>query len=171
MAKGLSVNDMKEIEEMVKRYNSRLYRIIHHFTYQAQQTEDIIQEVWLKVVKYYSRFRRQSNIFTWLYRIAVNTAITYLKKNPVLQDYPESPDKRNTFQPEAEYEKNLLRYKINKAVLKLKKNQKEVFIMRTYEELPYSKIACRLNISVNNAKTTYFYALQKIKKELKDELS
>jgi len=170
----MTINDCYDktpecFEKLINTYNERLIKVIGQFTFTNEHTEDILQEVWLKAYRKIQTFKRESNFFTWLYRIAINTTINFLKKNKKnYQELYDVPDSRNTYEPSEEFKKQQIRGQIAMAVQHLKKNQREVFILRQYDNRPYKEISELLGLSVNNAKTTYFYALEKLRKYLKE---
>jgi RNA polymerase sigma factor (sigma-70 family) len=156
-----------DLDFLVKTYNTRLMRVIQPFIRNQADLEDILQDTWTRAYLGLKGFRGGSQIFTWLYRIAVNSAISHVRKKQPDQLNEDRADPKRMFSPEEEFDKKQLRKEILSAVQKLSKNQKEVFLLRTFDEMPYEEISRTLGMTMTNAKTTYFYAVNRMRKFLK----
>jgi RNA polymerase sigma-70 factor, ECF subfamily len=152
--------------DLVRRYQEKVYWIAHRFVNNHDQADDIVQEVFIKVYHALHDFRGESSVYTWLYRITVNVSLNTLRKQRIREflridevfDYPgeenEQPDKR--------YEKEEQQRLIEEAVQHLPEKQKAVFILRYYEELPYEDISKILKTSMGGLKANYFHAVKNI---------
>ena len=152
--------------ELVRRYQEKLYWIARRFVNDHDQADDVVQEVFIKVYSAIKQFRGESSVYTWLYRITVNGALNTLRKQRIrdfirIDEFFESAGEE-TEQPDALVEKDELQKLIEEAIAKLPEKQKAVFLLRYYEELPYEEISQILKTSVGGLKANYFHAAKKI---------
>lgn len=156
-----------DLDFLVKTYNVRLTRVIQPFVRNSADLEDVLQDTWTRVYLGLKGFKGGAQIFTWIYRIAVNSAISHgrKKKADLLQE--DQADPKRTYNPEDEYDRKQLRKEIRDAVRKLSDNQRDVFLLRAFNDMSYEEISNTLDMTVTNAKTTYFYAVNKMRKFLK----
>ena len=156
-----------DVNELIDAHNSALLRVIIPWTRDRSQAEDVLQEVWIKVYQNLHRFRGDSGVFTWLYRIAVNTAINQGRKRRFENaDTAGVADPKSTFQPEKEFEKSVIRERLARAVEELSGRHREIFLMRAYNDMPYEEIGRQLKISALNARVVYHHAVDKLRKKL-----
>jgi RNA polymerase sigma-70 factor, ECF subfamily len=173
------INDFKNgnelaFGEIVKRYQKRIYFIVKRMVESHDDTDDIIQDVFIKVYSSIKDFRGESNVYTWLYRIAVNYSINFLNRkkiknffryddliNPIVADDPK---------PDELLEKKERSAMIERAIQSLPKMQKMTFIMRYYDEMPYEEISKILKKSVGALKANYFHAFKKIEEFVRNEM-
>ena len=157
--------------ELVLRYQERIYWIARRFMSDHDAADDIVQEVFCKAYEGLASFRRESGVYTWLYRITVNIALNALRRQK-LRDFfriDEVFDVRDEGldRPDELVEKQEHRSLIEEAVARLPEKQKAVFIMRYYEEMPYEEIAKVLKTTVGGLKANYFHAVKKIGEYIK----
>jgi RNA polymerase sigma factor (sigma-70 family) len=157
---------------IVRKYQERIYWHIRKIVINHADTDDIMQNTFVKVWKALEGFRGASGLYTWLYRIATNEALTFLKRK-----------KRRLFMPLADVNKQLadtletdkyfcgdeLQLKLQKALLTLPEKQRLVFNMRYFDDMKYEEIAQILNVSVGALKASYHHAVKKIEKYITDE--
>ncbi|HVN48358.1 MAG TPA: sigma-70 family RNA polymerase sigma factor [Bacteroidota bacterium] len=156
--------------ELVLRYQEKLYWIARRFVNDHDVADDIIQEVFIKSYKALQEFRGESSVYTWLYRITVNYALNHIRRNRVREffkideffDIESDTDE----QPDKIYERQEQHELIEQAIGALPEKQKAVFILRYYEELPYEEIAKILKTSVGGLKANYFHAVKNIGEQL-----
>ncbi len=152
--------------ELVGRYQEKVYWIARRFVNDHDQADDIVQEVFVKVYRALKEFRGESSVYTWLYRITVNVALNALRKQRIrdfirIDEFFETADDENE-QPDAIFEKDEQQKLIEEAIAKLPEKQKAVFILRYHEELSYDEISLILKTSVGGLKANYFHAVKKI---------
>ena len=156
---------------IVNCYSERLYWHVRRFVCSHDDTNDLIQEIFIKIWKGLPSFKGESQIFTWIYRIATNEALTYLRKHRfaslVRLDSPEATFLR-TFESDPYWNGNALQRELHKAIQKLPDKQKLVFNLRYFEEMKYEDIAEITGTSVGALKTSYHYAYNKIQAQLKE---
>ena len=154
---------------LVKKYQQRLYWHIRKIVIDHDDANDIIQNVFLKVWKSLDRFRADSRLYTWLYRIATNESITFLNSK-----------RRRFFLPLVDVEKELaakldsgylmngekIQLKLQKAILRLPPRQRVVFNMKYFDGMKYDEIAEVLGVTVGALKASYHHAVKKIEEYL-----
>lgn len=159
----------KGVRLMMDAYQSRLYWHIRRFVVDHDLAQDILQDTFIKAYQNFHQFKRESQLYTWLYRIATNESLQQLNKMKKMQKSDEETTHHlqnlvaDNVQPEADEIQILLQNAINT----LPEKQKLVFNMRYYEDLPYEDISQILEISVGTCKTNYHYAKQKIEDYIK----
>lgn len=157
--------------EIVLRYQERIYWVARRFLGDHDAADDIVQEVFISAYRRISSFRSASGLYTWLYRIAVNVSLNVLRRQKVrdflrvdnLFDVEDEQEERPDQALEREEQKTL----IDEAIQLLPAKQKAVFLMRYVDELSYEEIAPILKTSIGGLKANYFHALKKIQDYVK----
>ncbi len=179
----LSVSDKELVEqfkngnkaafnEIVKRYQKRVYWIIRRLVIEHEDADDITQNVFIRMYNGLNSFRGDSELFTWMYRIATNLSINHLNAEK-LKKYLQFGDDETVTGIESKDDANKILEKseienlIEKAIQTLPHQQKLVFSMRYYDELSYEEISKILKTSVGGLKANYFHAFKKMQKYLK----
>lgn len=156
---------------IVRAYSERLYWHIRKMTSSHEETNDLLQNTFVKVWKNLSSFREESKLYTWLYRIATNETLTYLKRQK-LRSYVSLTDHSTFIDNQVEndpyFSGDKLQKELYKAIGKLPPKQKSVFVMRYFDELKYEEISEIMNISVGALKASYHHAYQKIQKSIRE---
>lgn len=134
--------------------------------------DDVVQNTFIKVYKNIDRFKGESKLYTWIYRIATNESLTFLKKRQ--KRFSESIDAGNSnlthnLKADTYFDGNAIQMKLQNAILLLPDKQKAVFNLRYYEEMPYSDMSEILETSVGALKASYHHAVKKIEEHLKNE--
>ena len=159
----------KGVRLMMDAYQSRLYWHIRRFIVDHDMAQDILQDTFIKAYQNFHQFKQESQLYTWLYRIATNESLQQLNKMKKMQKSDEDATAylqnlvADNVQPSADEIQVLLQ----KAIQTLPDKQKLVFNMRYYEDLPYDDISKILDMSVGTLKTNYHYAKQKVEEYLK----
>jgi RNA polymerase sigma factor (sigma-70 family) len=152
--------------ELVRRYQEKVYWIAYRFVNDHDQADDIVQDVFVKVYGALKNFRGESGVYTWLYRITVNIALNVIRKQRIrdfvrIDEFFETAEEESA-QPDVIFEKDEQHKLIEDAIAKLPEKQKAVFILRYHEELSYEEISLILKTSVGGLKANYFHAAKKI---------
>lgn len=151
--------------EMVRRYHSRIYWVARRMVKSHEDADDIAQEVFVRAYAALKDFRGEANIYTWLYRIAVNLSINHLRKQKV-RKLVDISDYLNFLSKDAEQDRDVIHDEnvslIERAIQTLPEKQRAVFIMRYYDELPYEQISSILGTSVGGLKANFHHAVKKI---------
>jgi RNA polymerase sigma-70 factor (ECF subfamily) len=155
----------KMFNEMVRRYHSRIYWVARRMVKNHEDADDIAQDVFVRAYTALENFRGESNIYTWLYRIAVNLSINHLRKQKV-RKLMDISDYLPFLAKDAEQDKGMVHDEnvslIERAIQILPEKQRAVFIMRYYDEMPYEQISAILGTSVGGLKANFHHAVKKI---------
>ena len=157
---------------IVREYSERLYWHIRELVCTHEDADDLLQSTFIRVWKGLPTFREESNLYTWLYRIATNEALTFLKKRRVakfllLGNYTTALENRLKADPS--FDGDRLQIAIRREILKLPDKQRAVFSLRYFQELKYEEISQIMNTSVGALKASYHLACQKIRKALEEQ--
>jgi len=152
-------------EEIVAEYRERLYWHIRKIVLIHDDADDILQNTFIKIWKNLSGFKGESKIYTWLYRIATNEAITFINKRKnehkdSLVGYEEYL--KNKLESDEYFDGDELQLQLQKAILTLPEKQRIVFLMRYYDEIKYSEMSEILDTSEGALKASYHHAVKKI---------
>jgi len=150
---------------LVEQYQEQLYWVVRRLVNDHDDANDVIQNCFIKVFRSIHTFESKSKLYTWLYRIATNEAITFLnqksRKATSSIDNGESPVV-NTLQADASVNGDELQLELQKALEQLPEKQRIVFNMRYYDEVPYEEMSKILDTSVGALKASYHHAVKKI---------
>ena len=150
---------------LVRAYQQRVYWHIRKMVIDHDDSDDITQEVFIKIHRYIDTFREDSQLFTWIYRIATNECLSFLNKKkkrfflPIGDNEAELSHKLDT---STHLSADEIQLKLQKALLKLPDKQRLVFNMRYFEELTYEEISEVTETSVGALKASYHIAVKKI---------
>ena len=155
---------------MVRTYGERLYWHIRKMVVSHDDANDILQNCLIKAWNGLSNFRGASKLYTWLYRIAANETITFLKKHRTYRFQSLSKVNRQlseSLSADPLFNGDALQLQLQKAILNLPNRQRQVFIMRYFDELKYEEISEILGTSVGALKASYHHAVEKIEEYMK----
>lgn len=154
---------------LVDTYKERVYSIVRRMVIRHDDADDIVQDVFVRVWENIDGFREESSLYTWIYRIAVNESLRFLKSKRLrlfLPLFDFSAQLENLIDDPQHFNGNQIERKLQKAILKLPDKQRLVFSMRYYEGLTYEEISEILGTSVGALKASYHLAVKKIEKYL-----
>ncbi|MGI5879717.1 MAG: RNA polymerase sigma factor [Syntrophomonadaceae bacterium] len=172
--------DSAAFEELVNRYKNSIFNIVYRLVGQYQEAEDISQEVFILVYEKMYQFDRKKKLSPWIHRIAVNTAISSLrkKKNVVNLSFDESFGKAydnypliNDFDPQLLFERKELAEVINSALMELPEGYRAVLVLRFQMDLKNQEIAEILGVSKENVEVKIHRARKALRKILMIKLS
>lgn len=148
---------------LMEAYRERLYNIIRRMVIHHEDASDILQNTFIKVWQGLDQFRGDAKLFTWLYRIATNEAISHLKrsKRHYWDDLPENVA-ANAQEAATDIPSEELMEKLKRAVDILPEKQRAVFVLRYYEEMPYEEMSVLFGTSVGALKASYHHAVKKV---------
>lgn len=163
------INPSIAFEKIVKKYQERVYWQIRKLLKNHNDTEDVMQNVFIKAWKGLSNFREEANLYTWLYRIAFNESHTFLSKNAKMQKVDLDPP---LFENQLSTNGNTLSGEEIEAILMnaldtLPEKQRQVFELKYFQELKFKEISELLGTSVGGLKASYHLAAKKIEEILK----
>ncbi|SFF27605.1 RNA polymerase sigma-70 factor, ECF subfamily [Thermoflexibacter ruber] len=163
---------------LVRKYQERLYHHIRNMVIDHDDTDDLLQEVFIKVWKGLVNFREEAQLFTWLYRIASNECLTFLEKKkrkfllPIHDVKKELAQKLNTYisSKSMYFSGEEIEVKLQKVLLTLPDKQRLVFNMKYFDDMTYEEMSAVLGTSVGALKASYHHAVKKIEEQLSQEL-
>jgi RNA polymerase sigma-70 factor (ECF subfamily) len=152
---------------LMDTWKERIYWHIRRLVVTHEEAEDVLQETFINVYRYAGSFKGESKLSTWIYRIATNECIRWLRKHRTRLDELKAGG-QGTWEQEGYVpveEEEIVR-KFQQAIQQLPEKQRIVFNLRYYEELNYGEIGQILDSPVNALKTNYHYAKEKIREYL-----
>ena len=158
--------------ELVNCYQERLYWHIRRIVIDHDDADDVLQNTFIKAFKNLDKFREDSQLFTWLYRIATNESLTFLKKkkkNVFVSMDEVSHQLSSTLESAPELSGDAIQLKLQRAILTLPTKQRLVFNMKYFDEMKYEEIAQVTGTSVGALKASYHHAVKKIEANVKSQ--
>lgn len=172
--------DTEAFSPLVRKYQQKIYNLIYLRVHDRETAKDLCQEVFLKAFRALPNFKRESAFYSWLYRIAVNCSIDFLRKRNrgtviPFEELPSNADDALQMMdtqpsPSQIVENKELRRIIRKAVRQLPPGQRRVFNLRYRKELPIKEIASVLNRSEGTVKTHLHHAHRRLRDMLRPYL-
>lgn len=156
---------MIPFDVLFKEYNQKIFNLIYRLTGNYDDAKDLTQDVFLLAYKSYSRFRQEANVYSWLYKIALNHCSNNFKKKRKIVSLDEYMTNNNPGADE-ELEKKEEEIKVRWAINTLPNKYKEVIILREIENLSYNDISKILSLSKEVVAIRLFRARIKLKKKL-----
>jgi len=167
----LKSNNAKEkaFKELVSLYKERLYWHIRHIVKSHDDTDDVLQNTFIKVFKNIDNFKGDSKIYSWMYRIATNEAITYINKNAKRLQITNQETQNlalNNLQSDVYFEGTEIQLKLQQAIAILPQKQQLVFNMKYFQDIKYKDMSEILETSEGALKASYHIAVKKIEEYL-----
>jgi RNA polymerase sigma factor (sigma-70 family) len=166
--------NQKSFNLIVLKYQKRVYWVVRRMTFDHDISDDITQEVFIKLYFSLKDFRRESNLFTYIYRIAVNLSLNEINKNRKLLEKKVSFDDY-TFKtisgnsdPMTEFYNKQQAHILEEAVSALPSKQRAVFVLKYYDNLTFKEIGSILKRSTGGSKANFSQAIKKIQNYLKE---
>ena len=159
----------KAFNGIVDAYSERLYWHIRRFLYNHEDADDLLQEIFMKIWAALPSFRRDAQLFTWLYRIATNEVINHLRKQKfraMVSFESVSAIIERKIDEDPHFAGDMLQRELHKAIQRLPDKQRFVFCMRYFDEMKYEDISEITGTSVGALKASYHHAYAKIKEEM-----
>ncbi|KIO76684.1 RNA polymerase sigma factor [Pedobacter lusitanus] len=150
---------------LVIKYQEKIYWHIRRLVIDHDDADDLVQEVFIKVWKNLSKFRNDSKLYTWIYRIATNDCITFLNKKKQRNNIPlddVSDELSESLIASSYFNGDKIQMKLQQALLILPEKQRLIFNMKYYDELKYEEISEILGTSVGALKASFHIAVKKI---------
>jgi RNA polymerase sigma factor (sigma-70 family) len=155
----------KAFTAIIKKYQEKLYWHIRRMVVEHEDANDVLQNVFIRVWKALENFREDSQLYTWLYRIATNECLSFLeqkkRKSAVSLSDVES-GLSNSIKADKYFDPNKLEWKLQLAMQQLPEKQRVVFNLRYYDEMPYEEMSKVLETSEGALKASYHHAVKKI---------
>lgn len=166
----------RSANEFVRKHQKFVYAVAYRYLKNEEDAEDIAQEAFINALKSMESFRGDSDVKTWLYRITVNLCNNALRKKKMVSffRYGDKEDTEEFYNiadeddtPYQSVERSEFREQFHKALNALPPKQRETFVLRYFEEMPYEEISKMLGTSTGALKANFFHAMKKISAELK----
>ena len=160
-----TVTKEKAFTQIIKKYQEKLYWHIRRMVIEHEDANDVLQNMFIKVWKGLDNFREDSQLFTWLYRIATNECLTFIeqqKKRTSVSISNEESGLSNRLKADKDFDANKIEWKLQLAMQQLPDKQRTVFNLRYYDEMPYEEMSRVLETSEGALKASYHHAVKKI---------
>lgn len=154
---------------LMRTYQRRLYLHLRKMVIDHDDADDVLQQTWIKVWKALPAFRGEAALYTWLYRIASNNALTFLNKKRQVLFIPIhdiTPELEQKVAQNTNLSGDVIEQKLQLAILKLPDKQRLVFNMKYFEDITYEDMSVILGTSVGALKASYHHAVKKLEKYL-----
>ena len=165
--------DLKEkaFTTIIRKYQEKLYWHIRRMVVDHDDANDVLQNVFIRVWKGLENFREDSQLYTWLYRIATNECLSFLeqqkrKSTVSLSDVETGLSEK--IKADQNFDANKLEWKLQLGIQQLPEKQRIVFQLRYYEEMPYEEMSRVLDTSEGALKASYHHAVKKIEEYIKN---
>lgn len=155
--------------QIVANYTERLYWHVRRFLCSHEDTNDLLQDIFIKIWTALPSFRGDAQLFTWIYRIATNEVLNYLRKQKIkslISLESESTVLEKKVDEDPYFNGDKLQRELHKAMQRLPQKQRIVFSLRYFDEMKYEEIAQITGTSVGALKASYHHAYNKIKEDL-----
>jgi RNA polymerase sigma factor (sigma-70 family) len=154
--------------QLVRLYQRKVYSIVRKMVISHEDTDDIVQEVFVKVWNHIEDFKGDSQFFTWVYRIAVNESLNFLRKRKRMSFFnqEDNSDLVEMLPAETGPDADEIQLRLQKAILQLPDKQRLVFHLKYFEELSYEEMADITETSTGALKASYHHAVKKIEEFL-----
>jgi RNA polymerase sigma-70 factor (ECF subfamily) len=162
----------KAFSLLLEKYKERLYWHIRKIVISHENADDVLQNTFLNVWRYLDKFKKESSLYTWLYRIATNESLAFLKKNKPEHSLPLSENESefaNRLSDDNLFTGDEIALKLQTAINTLPEKQKLVFNMKYFDEMKYLEMSEILETSVGALKASYHHAVKKIEEFLKQD--
>lgn len=176
MAIALSFTQQKtnhelDFNQLLENHHDRLYWTIRKWVVCHEDAKDVLQNTWIKVYRGLPHFRGESRLSTWLYRIAYNESVRFLKKK---QPYFTLDEIDPTYYAKLANEINAdageITHQFHRALGQLKEGERHLFTLKYEEEITFEEMSTILSLNVNTVKTVYYRAEKKVKVYLNQSL-
>jgi len=150
---------------LVRAYQQRVYWHVRKMVIDHDDADDLTQEVFIKIHRYIENFREDSQLYTWIYRIATNECLSFLEKKKRRFFLPigdVAGELSNKLDRSSQISGDEIQLKLQKALLKLPDKQRLVFNMRYFEDMSYEQISEITDTTVGALKASYHHAVKKI---------
>jgi RNA polymerase sigma factor (sigma-70 family) len=152
-------------QKLLSDYKRPLYNLIRNIVLDHDDANDVLQNTFIKVFQNLNNFKGESKLYSWIYRIATNEAITFINKKAKISGVTSGELKSRiveNLEADTHFDGNEIQIKLQKAILTLPEKQQLVFKMRYFEEIKYEEMSTILGTSVGALKASYHLAVKKI---------
>ncbi len=172
--------DALAFDELVEKYSRKLYGLVYHMTSNHDDANDLLQDVFAKAYRSIKRFQGRSSFYTWIYTIAVNMTLNFLKKrkrraamsldhiDSGIQNDPAFIDYSHRANPRHQVGVNELQKKLNEALMKLSEDHRAVVTMFDIQGVPHAEISKILGVTEGTVRSRLHYAHKQLQAFLVD---
>lgn len=161
----------KAFTAIIKKYQEKLYWLVRRMVVDHDDANDVLQNVFIRVWNGLENFREDSQLYTWMYRIATNESLTFIeqqKKRASVSLSEVESGLSNKIKADKDFDGNKLEWKLQLAIQQLPEKQRIVFQLRYYDEMPYEQMSKVLETSEGALKASYHHAVKKIEDYIKN---
>jgi RNA polymerase sigma-70 factor (ECF subfamily) len=173
LIRRFNAGDEAAFNEIVKKYQKKIYWHARRMTGNHLDADDVVQQVLIVIYDNLKKFRFQSSLYTWIYRITSTRTLNFLNRNKVKKLFGLEESGAESLSANEDiienYEQKEKLAKIEKQLQKIPVKQREVFIMRNFDDLSYKEISEVTGRSEGGLKANYFHALNKIMELMKED--
>ena len=165
------VTKEKAFTYLIKKYQEKLYWHLRRMVVDHDDANDVLQNVMIRVWNGLENFREDSQLYTWLYRVATNECLTFLeqqKKRTSVSLSDVESGLENKIKADQNFDGNKLEWKLQLGIQQLPEKQRIVFQLRYYDEMPYEEMSKVLETSEGALKASYHHAVKKIEDYIKN---
>jgi len=164
--------DDETFEKAVLDYRERIFLVILRYVKNREDAKDLTQETFVKAYRSRNRFRGDANIYTWLYRIAINLSLNHKTRGHVsaFSSIEDAPEIVSDDSPADGVLKEEMAARVNAAIMALPPRQRMVFTLRYYDDKSHSEIAILMGITEGASKANYHQAIRKLRNLLNEYL-
>lgn len=172
--------DTEAFDELVTKYTPKLYGLVYHMTSNREDTHDLLQDVFAKAYRSLKRFQGRSTFYTWIYSIAVNMTLNFLKKRGrqrklslddldlAIENDEEFIESTSKSDPVREANLHELQERLNKAMQQLSEDHRAVVTLFDVQGLPHAEISRILGVSEGTVRSRLFYAHRQLQNYLEE---
>lgn len=161
----------KAFKQLVQRFQKPLYFHIRNIVLNHDDADDVLQNTFIKVFSNIGKFKGESKLYSWIYRIATNESLTFIEQRAKKQGISNVELQQKvilSLESDVYFEGNDIQLKLQKAIATLSEKQQLVFKMKYFEEMKYENMSEILDTSVGGLKANYHHAVKKIEEYLKN---
>ncbi|EOR92502.1 RNA polymerase ECF-type sigma factor [Arcticibacter svalbardensis MN12-7] len=150
---------------LINKYQQKIYWHVRRLVINHDDADDLVQDAFIKVWKNLATFRNDSQLYTWIYRIATNECLTFLNKKKKQNNIPLDEvayDLVDSLKEGSYFNGNQAELKLQQALLTLPEKQRLVFNMKYFDDLKYEEISQILGTSIGGLKASFHHAVKKI---------
>ena len=167
---GSAMDGAEQIfNQIVKEYSERVYWHVRRIVNSHEEADDLVQDIFLKIWTALPSFRGEAQLFTWVWRIATNEALNWLRREKVraaLRFTSIDTEMERRIDSDPFFDGDAAERELSKAVARLPEKQRQVFVLRYYDEMPYEEMSEVLGTSVGALKASYHIAQEKVRAAL-----
>jgi len=167
LVRALKSDTEKEVafRILVSKYKERLYWQIRKIVFDHDDSDDVLQNTFIKVFRNINSFKEDSKLYTWMYRIATNEAITFINKKAKMAKITIEDVKNraiDNLESDVYFEGDAIQIQLQRAIASLPQRQQLIFSMKYFEEHTFEELSKILDTSVGGLKSSYHIAVKKV---------